>query len=501
MSQSSEPIPAAASNTVVARNASYYFISQVLSWCVTFFSISLIPRRLGEEIVGGFNLVSITVSSLVTVFLCGVDQFVVTEVARDRDSGGRRVGNLVAFRLLTIPLLWALALGIMWLNHERGWVFRLTMLTLISSSISMLTMPFRCAMAGMDQARRTALYDVLMVSAPLWGLPWLHLGPFALVIPGIFLQLGALIIVSRLVRMQMNVRIRFEMDQTWELLRGGIPFMVNDFAIALYGFSAVWILRKFAGPASVGEYAQSQRLFGTFLFIPTALSNAIVPTMVRLYESGHADLRKLQMRVLNALLAMALPVAALMFCLAHPFTRLLYGPGRFEHVPVLLQIAAFNMLPIYIVSITYRFLIAERKNAVWSIVLFATAALHAVLSVVLIPAGRTLFGHPAAGTTAATFAAESVAMIFAFRILRWNPLNAETMARVGRSFIATAIMVMVMMATRRMFVLIPATLGVVTILIASARLKVLGAEDQEKIADLVRRKLGRFTRTAAATAE
>ncbi len=36
----------------VARNAGIYLIAQLVSWCVTFVGLSIVPRALGEQVNG-----------------------------------------------------------------------------------------------------------------------------------------------------------------------------------------------------------------------------------------------------------------------------------------------------------------------------------------------------------------------------------------------------------------------------------------------------------------
>jgi O-antigen/teichoic acid export membrane protein len=233
-------------------------------------------------------------------------------------------------------------------------------------------------------------------------------------------------------------------------------------------------------------------LKGTFLFLPTAIGYALMPSLARLAEANTAEFQRMERRVLVAVIALGLPVMTLVLMLAYPLSRLLYGE-KFQDLPLTLQATALSIIPIYINIVLYRFLVAQQKNAIWSLFLIGTVILNAILCYVLIPWARYApdVHNAAVGAVLASTLAEIVTVVFALLLLKTNPVNVDTVGRLLRSLLATGAMVIVIWWTRHLFILIPALLGVVVFSLAAWWLHVLGEEEQRKIMAIVRKKLRR----------
>ena len=67
----------------VTKNAGIYFVSQLLSWIATFCVVSIVPRTLGENIIGQVAYLSNAVGIVTTLFSMGIDSFLVAEIRRD----------------------------------------------------------------------------------------------------------------------------------------------------------------------------------------------------------------------------------------------------------------------------------------------------------------------------------------------------------------------------------------------------------------------------------
>jgi hypothetical protein len=111
--------------------------------------------------------------------------------------------------------------------------------------------------------------------------------------------------------------------------------------------------------------------------------------------------------------------------------------------------------------------------------------------VALIPLCERVFNNAAMGAQAACLIAELVTVPFALVLLRTNPFDGVTLSRLTRAFAAAAAMAAVMWATRGLFIVVPAALGLVTFAAAAWSLHALGDEDQARLVELVRARLRR----------
>jgi O-antigen/teichoic acid export membrane protein len=186
---------------------------------------------------------------------------------------------------------------------------------------------------------------------------------------------------------------------------------------------------------------------------------------------------------------LGLPVATLVFILAEPLCRILYGTKAFTGLPQVLQVCAFNLLPLYISSILYNFLIAQRKNAVWSIFLLMTVGINYISSLILVPWALAHRMNGAVGSVASLVIAEVFTTIMALIVLRNNPIDRVVLGRMFRTLIPCTLMAGVMLSTRQYFILIPLILGLAAFIIPAKYLHILGADEQRKLEEVVRRKL------------
>lgn len=479
------------SNRRVAKNSLIYLLGQLLTWSVTLVAITVIPRRLGEASMGQLTVAGTVVGTVIQFLSFSIESYLTTEVGRDRREAQRLVQALLGLRLTLTPVVILGVCTILYLVHATPIVWKLSLVALIGSLIAFLLGSLSYVLVGLEEAHRVTLVNTLGTSNQLLAIPFLRYGPISVVVSGVSMQ--ALTAAIQVAWMRTRIRLRPVFDRAeWEhVIRGGLPFLANSLVMSLYGFTTVFILRHYAGDAAVGVYSQSQRIFGTFLFFPTAIGSALLPSLSRLANADPAEFRAMQSRIFSLMITLGLPVASGAFVLAKPVCSILYGHRAFGGVPAALQVAALNIIPVYITSTMYQFLTAQRKNAVWSIFLMITVVLNGLGCVVLIPLCSRLFSNAAMGAQAACLIAELVTVPFALTLLRTNPFSGQTLSRSARALAAAAAMVAVMLATRGLFVVVPATLGVATYVVAAWLLHALGKEDQERLVALVRAKLHR----------
>lgn len=479
------------SESRVAKNAVIYFVGQTISWAATFLSISIIPRYLGETGMGQLAIASATIGTVSTFLALGIGNYVMTEIGRDRANSERLLRATLGLRLAILPLLTVLVAGMLAMTKASPVIWMLAVPMLILTAITYLVGPIRHALVGMEDARRVSLYDIRTSVAPLAAIPFLHFGPLALPLANLLfsgpIQLGMF--------MWMNRRIRltplFDKREWLHLIRGGLPFMMNDIVVQLYAFGSVLLLKHFATEAAVGVLSQTQKLQGTLLFLPTAVGTALLPTLARIADTNREQFRHLQRKMLAVMVTLGLPVAMMLFVLAEPFCRLLYGTQKFQDMPFVLQVAAFNIIPLYISGVVYRFLVAERKNALWSVFLLGTALLNALLCAFFIPLAQTYWHNPAAGAAAASVTAEIVTVVAAFALLKVNPLDAPTAIKIGKAMLAALLAAVPVWLTRSYFILIPVVLGTASFLLLAWVLQIIDPEDRQKLVGAIRRKLNR----------
>lgn len=491
MGASGAPEAPSAQNGRVAGNAAIYLAGQTLSWAATLVTMTLIPRQLGESAMGEYAVVGATISTASALLSCGIEQYLITEIGRSRHRTEALLRATFGLRLVMLPSLFALTAIMLWVSKASPSIWLLTAPMLIHMGFLFVSGPLRHVVMAWEDAKRVSLYDISTSAAPLLSLPFLRFGILVVPITNLICFLPLQTALLLWMRRRLHVTPQFDRVLWRELIRGGLPLVTNDLILQLYGYGSVFLLRRYAGDAALGVLSQALKLQGACLFLPSAVSAALLPVLARLAEQDKAQFRSVQRRIFGVMTSMALPVAALLFLLATPLCHLVYGTEQFQDLPLVLQASAFNILPIYIASVIYRFLVAERKSASWSVFLLGTALLNVALCAVFIPWSQRVWGNAAVGAAAASVVAECATVVAAFVLLKNNPFDKRSVAQIGKAALATAGLCGVVYLTRSYFIVVPAALGTATFLILAWFLGVLEPEERDKLTGAVRRKLRR----------
>ncbi len=475
----------------VAKNTLIYLLGQCVTWSVTLVAITIIPRTLGEAGMGQIALATVPIGTVVLLLGFSIESYLTTEVGRDRREAERLIQAVLGLRLVLTPLLWLCACALLYATGASPIVWKLGLVALLGATISFVIGPLNNVLVGLEQARRVTTITSLGTANQLLAIPFLRYGPISVVVSSASMQLVTSSIQAAWMSQIVRLRPVFRRAEWEHVVRGGLPFLVNSLVMQLYQFTTVYILKYFAGESAVGVYTQSQRIFGTFFFIPAAIGSALLPSLSRMVAADPGEFRAMQSRILCLMVSLGLPVGCMAFVLAQPLCHLLYGHRAFGNVPAALQIAAVSVVPIYITSTMYQFLTAQRKNATWSFFLMLTVVVNCICCVAFIPLFSRLYHNPAMGAQAACLIAESVAVPLALILLQTNPFGGDTIGRLARASAAAALMVVVMLLTRRYFIVVPAALGVVTFGLVAWFLRALGDEDQARLVALVRGRLRR----------
>ncbi len=470
-----------------------YMAGQLVSWLVTFVSISWIPRSLGEKGIGQMGLGSAAVFNVGLILSLSIEQYLTPAVARNPSEARAMLRSTLGMRVAMLPIMLIVCSIALYGIHADATVWALGRLYMVLQAITFFYTPCRNVLVGFEEARKVALCDLGQVCAGLFMLPVLHYGVVICVeawtLANIPVMLWGIWCVYKRVG---NIWPTFDFARWWVMIRASLAFLVNDVAAPIMAYTTVYLLNLYGGgDTTVGVYSQSQKLLGAFLFIPTAIASALLPSISRLAETDYPAFRRMQQRVTMLMIVVGMPILILALMLAVPFCSLLYGASKFQALPVALQCCGITVIPLYVTIILYRFLVAERKNAVWGLFMFFTMVLNAILCRLLIPY-MMLAPHIHSGAAGATISfaiTETISMVAAFILLKVNPINGESIGRLFRALLAAAAMVGVMWVTPDLFFVLRGALGMLVFGVLAWGFKVLGEEDQQKLAEIVMKRL------------
>ena len=305
----------------VARNVLTTLAAQILSWAMSFGVMIVVTRYVGASGLGALTLAG----SFAGVFGIGMALGTSTVLTRDiaRDTG-RTAALTLAALTLRVPL-GLLCIGLGWgAAHVLGYPQALCLLiavALAALGVAMLNDALAAALRGLQEVPRqnaAALADkavlsalsVLLVSrhAPLWMLAGA---------PGLS-ALAALVINASAFRPYWkNVPWPARADLI-ALSRQGLPFLTTAVFIAVYGNCDAVLMKQLSSLDAIGWYGLAKRLGGTTLFLPVALTGAMLPALSRAYGEDRAAFEGAVQRMFNFVVICAVPFAAV----------LIMAPGR-----------------------------------------------------------------------------------------------------------------------------------------------------------------------------
>lgn len=496
---SSEKVPPTeATSTRVVKNSMIYMTGQLLSWVVAFVSISIIPRSLGEKGIGQMGVAATAVVTVTLLLTLNIEQYLTPAVAREPERARELLGATIGLRMAMLPLLLIAGCLALFVMHASRTVWILGGIYEVGQVVTFFYLPCRYLLIGFEEARKVTLCDLGQVCSVLFTLPFLRFGVVPCVIVSTISSLPIMLWCIWTVWQRVGgLWPTFNRVLWQQIIRASLAFMVNEWVSPVLLFTTVFLLKQYGGgEESVGVYNQAQKLLGTFLFIPTAIGSALLPSLTRLAESDYAGFRRLQQRMTVLLIAAGMPILVFALMLADGFCHLLYGADKFQSLPITLSFCGLTVIPLYVTIILYRFLVAERKNAIWGYFMLFTLVLNGVLSRLLIPYMMHAPGiHSAAAGAAASFAiAEGTSMIGAFVLLGVNPLTGEAVGRLFRAVLATLAMAGVMWLARNLFFVIEGALGMIVFGVMAWKLQVLGQEDQQKLVAMLAKRFALLRR-------
>lgn len=487
------------------RNTATYAAAQALTWTVTLLTIKTIPQRLGEAAMGQITVSGLMVMPAGNLLMVAIESYLSKEVGRDPAHARRLLRAVLGLRLALLPVamaagtasllisLWLIDRGAHGGHNESYTLALLAIVQLAHIPLMFLTQPFGAVMIGMERARDYSVVSFIQQIYPIFALPFLALGPISMVGASLFAWIVTGIYSVWWGARTLSIRPLFDRALFWRLTRRGAPFMVNGYILLLYLAGATVVLLQHGGEAAVGVFGQAGRLAGFAQAAPAVLAPALLPMIARVADSSRAEFAQLQVRILGLLIAVGVPVSVLFFQLAHPLSLLIYGPHRFAEAPLALQMCALNIVPLYLVSMLYQFLIAQDRTGLWTWFLLGTVLLNWLACLVLVPWMERAQHNPSAGAALASFIAECGTLLAALITLRIRIAHPEIVSRVARATVAGFVMFGAMWLTRGLFLVVPAAAGVLAYLVMAWIVRLLTPDERAMIASRVGNRFARLT--------
>ncbi len=372
---------------LVARNVAATLASQLLSWGMTFVLTVYLTRYIGASGLGALTLAASFAGVFAVGILLGTSTVLTRDIARDTSRTAELTLAALAMRLplglLSIGLGWAVAYALGYSPPMR----LLVLVALTALLVGLLNEALSAALRGLqeiprqnaaalaDKAVMTALTVLFIrLHAPLWAIAGAG---------GVSAAVALLINLSAFQPYRKAVAL-----PSWATLRAlarqGMPFLATAVFISVYGNCDALLLSKMSSLEAIGWYGLAKRLGGAALFIPVALTGAMLPALSRIYHEDRSAFEGAVQRMFNFILICAVPFAAVLVMVPGRIIALVTGreAGFAPAAPVLMILGAAIILW-FVSQAAATALIASDRQA-------ALSRITAVSALICIPITGTL---------------------------------------------------------------------------------------------------------------
>jgi O-antigen/teichoic acid export membrane protein len=427
---------------------------------------AVIARKLGEVPLGEYVTAMALIQILWTVGDFGTNRFLVQEIARDRSAAQRLVVDAMALKavvttvLVTVATVIALAIGA---SQTATLLILLLGIALVIDLVSSVAIAVFIAHEQMRYFTYTSvpvkyLQAVLGVTVILLGGSIVDVGLCAVASSATALGVATWLMLRHYPRPEM----RLMPSRWWSLFRGSGLFGIQEALAQVVMRIDMVLLSLLVAGTAVGWYGAGYRLIDATLFIPWSIGTSALPMYSYLTHDSTPSLRDIYADSMRLVLLIIVPVSVGLALCARQIVSLAYGLDQFEPSVTILQILAFAPV-FYAVSNQASTLVLARRRTVSMVKAFGAAAVvNIVLNVIFV--SLTDF-RAAAWITLGTEAFLAVWCLRAASVeargVHWSRLLASPLA--GGAVMA----VVLVLAGRSLYLAVPlaalAYLGVVVV--------------------------------------
>lgn len=425
---------------LIARNMLATLATQLISWALTFAVMIYLPRYVGDAGLGKLTFAASFITVFGVIVPLGTGTVLVKEIARDRSRTGELLIAALVLRLPLALIFSLLAVAAIYLLGYPADIRTLVILSALGMIVIAANTALSSALQGQENMPRQSaailiekfLASVLTIAlvfqkAPLW------------LLASVGLLTGAVSVLVNLTAFR-SLLSTLRLPK-WETLRmmavSGLPFMGWSIFMTLYGQTDPVVLKLIANDAAIGWYAVGQRLVGTTLFFPSAVTAALLPTLSRLHREDPDGYLRLGRRMLALVMLGSIPVALVLICLPERLLALMHYPAGFIHSTMVIRIGGLGVLFWSAACILGTLVIASDGQKS----MFRASILATIVGIPACFLGGWLtdrwYGNAAIGAMASDVLLEAMLVSLYMRMLPSRTFNSESLSLLLRCFAAS----------------------------------------------------------------
>lgn len=373
-----QPLAVSAGSLVAARLA-----VAAMGWGGTI----LIARKLGTDAFGQFTLVFGLLGMLSIITDLGVGRVALKGMIDAGENGPRYGGTYIVLRACLGLVGYGVVLSFVALSGYPSVVIQATAVAGLVVVLATPSHAYEVAFQATDRLTLLALASVVGQMAQLALTIALVFGGGTLVwltVPAVAKE--ALVLLWKAPTAHGLVGFRYLIDGRiwWQLVREAVPLSLGTAMVTLYYRLDFVMLSKLDDFAAVGVYGVAYKFADVAHFVPSALSVAILASLVRAWPDDVDECRAIIRRAMNLLVVAGGLVLTQVVVFAPDALDLLYGAdyvggARAARILILGEGAG------YLSSLAFACLVATGRHHGYPFVALAGLVVNVSLNVVLIP--------------------------------------------------------------------------------------------------------------------
>ena len=343
--------------------------------------------------VAGFGILSFALAftGIFGVFSdLGLSTLTVREVARDKSSASKYLGNIAVMKIFLVVItfgLIAVTINLLGYPEQTIKVVYLIALSIIFSAFSGMFYSVFQAYEKMEyQSVGHILSSVLMLSGALFaisqGFSVVGFASIYFLVSAIALGYAFAVCAGKFVLL----KIEFDWSFWKPTIKEALPFGLTGIFITIYYYIDTVMLSLMVLNANVviGWYNAAYRLILVLIAIPSLYVTAIFPVMSRFFKSSEESLKFVFERSIKYMLLISIPIVVGTTLLADRIILLIFGS---EYVPstIALQILIWSFLFASIGGVFGYLLNSTNRQTTLTKIVGCGMALNVALNMLFIP--------------------------------------------------------------------------------------------------------------------
>lgn len=480
------------SGRTILKNAGFLLISQVVTWGLSLITMIVLPRYLGVEVMGEFNLAGSLWAITAVLVTFGIDLMLTKEVAQAPERLSSLFGTAVVLRLaflFTAFIGLAMYAGVFYTRE----VLVITAILGLNALFLQVSGVVQACLQGLERMGPISIVSMvsqLVGTAAILAAVILKQDFYTIAFVSTSSGLLAMLLMYVSLRRVAVIRFQFDRSLARQIIKISYPYLIAQLFIILYQQVDVVVMSWLVDVRNIGWYSAADRLFGTLLFVPTIFASAAYPTLSKLLKENYLEFLQMVRRSFHLMLLIGVPVGLGVLVVGTPFSVLLYGEEFAKSGPVLDTLGIVLIFMYLNILFGQTLICLERQRALTIVMALATLT-TIPLDLIFVPLCTRLYENAALGGALSFIVTEFSMTIVMIFLLPRSTLGMRDIEFSVRVFLAGTGMLAIVWLFRDLFLLVPIVVGVVTYVALIFALRVLPREELLALQEIAKSMLGR----------